>query len=213
MVAMPAQPDPAASTVAVRRVRVVLPSSPPHDDKHLARGIEWLQAAGVEVEGPGERGVRPLRHLAGPDSERAHELLMFLNDAPADAVWCGRGGSGALRTLDAIDALVAWLRSADTPETPRLHAPIAPSPSQSRGTAQGVALRKPLVGLSDATALLHWWALTEGGAAIHGPVVTQLPRLDDQSADALKTWLRHPDRLPTLRADAPARFSASMLAR
>lgn len=50
---------------------------------------------------------------------------------------------------------------------------------------------KPLVGFSDGTALLAYAALA-GVAAIHGPVVTQLPRLPKADIEALSTLLERP---------------------
>lgn len=50
---------------------------------------------------------------------------------------------------------------------------------------------KPLVGFSDGTALLAW-AARAGIAAIHGPVVTQLPRLSAEDRTALFGLLEQP---------------------
>lgn len=44
--------------------------------------------------------------------------------------------------------------------------------------------RVPLVGFSDVTAL-HAWAAIQGVPTIHGPVVTQLPRLPAEHVEAL----------------------------
>ncbi len=51
---------------------------------------------------------------------------------------------------------------------------------------------KPLVGFSDGTALLAY-AARAGVAAIHGPVVTQLPRLPKNDFNALTGLLQKPD--------------------
>lgn len=212
MPTMAAQPGSrTASFPPIRRIRVVLPSSPPHDAAHLQAGVQWLRDRGLEVEPPAVHAPAALRFLAGSDAERATELATTLSGAPCDAVWCGRGGTGALRTLSALAGLHAWAALAGDSATPRI---VADAGSGVRdGGGRGGSLAGPgdplgarpwlpLVGLSDATALLLARAGGQrGGVAIHGPVITQLPRLDDGSADALLTWLRAPDRLPSLRAD------------
>jgi muramoyltetrapeptide carboxypeptidase len=58
---------------------------------------------------------------------------------------------------------------------------------------------KPIVGFSDGTALLAF-AARAGVAAIHGPVVTQLPRLPAQDVEALYGLLERPGQ--GLLADA-----------
>ncbi len=208
MVAMAAQPAMWLTEIApIARAQVVLPSSAPHDPVHLQAGIAWLSAAGVDVLPPRPRLDSPLRHLAGPDRLRAQELAEALVQTPIDIVWCGRGGSGALRTLAALeDQLVT--------ASPSRHDDVS-----TQVSAQGSALfvsaaarrpHVPLIGLSDATALLLWRAFSgRPAASIHGPVITQLPRLDDASSAALKVWLRQPDILPDLRADRLARVGGT----
>jgi muramoyltetrapeptide carboxypeptidase len=85
--------------------------------------------------------------LAGGDEERADELNRALRDPDVRAVVLARGGYGILRILPLLDA---------------------------------DALRrdpKPLVGFSDATALLAWAERAAGVRGVHGPVVVQLPKL------------------------------------
>ena len=159
----------------IRRVRLVLPSSPVPDPAALEAGVAWLRANGVDVLPPLDGGQGPLAHLAGSDEHRAAALLSALEEPQVDAVWCGRGGSGALRTLDALDAVSVGA--------------LARSPA------------RPLIGLSDATALLlarHRCA----GLAVHGPVITQLARLDEASQEALLAWLNDPQTPPALAGRA-----------
>lgn len=64
----------------------------------------------------------------------------------------------------------------------------------------GDALRsdpKPIVGFSDITALLCW-ARAQGVVAIHGPVVTQLPRLPRADLEHLFCLLEEPGYAPRL---------------
>jgi len=107
--------------------------------------------------------------LAGDDERRADTLKAALQEEDTQAVWCIRGGYGTARLLPLLDL-------------PRLR-------------------RQPkvLVGFSDVTALLVQLARPGGFVAIHGPVVTQLPRLPATDLRWLKTLLfetRAPRRLP-----------------
>lgn len=85
--------------------------------------------------------------LAGSDRRRAATLTRALQQDDSKAVWCIRGGYGTARLLALLDL-------------PRLR-------------------RRPklLVGFSDITSLLLQLARPGGFVTIHGPVVTQLPRL------------------------------------
>jgi muramoyltetrapeptide carboxypeptidase len=107
--------------------------------------------------------------LAGSDHRRAAELTAALAEEDTRAVWCIRGGYGTARLLPLLDL-------------PRLR-------------------RHPklLVGFSDITALLLQLARPGGFAAIHGPVVTQLPRLPQGDLAWLTTLLfkgAAPQRVP-----------------
>jgi muramoyltetrapeptide carboxypeptidase len=103
-------------------VRVIAPSSP-FDPDALARGLDVLS---------GRLGLRPrLRpdvtarraYLAGDDARRLDEWREAVEDEEARAIFCARGGYGAMRLLPSID----------------------PAPLLSRP--------KLLVGFSDVTAL------------------------------------------------------------
>jgi muramoyltetrapeptide carboxypeptidase len=103
-------------------VRVIAPSSP-FDPVALDKGLEVLS---------GRLGLTPrLRHdvvarrayLAGDDARRAEEWREAVADPEARAIFCARGGYGAMRILPAVD----------------------PSPLLARP--------KALVGFSDVTAL------------------------------------------------------------
>jgi muramoyltetrapeptide carboxypeptidase len=88
--------------------------------------------------------TRASGYLAGSDERRADELNGLIASPDVRAVLCARGGYGILRILDRLDA---------------------------------DALRrdpKPIVGFSDATALLFWALRAAGLRSIHGPVVAQL---------------------------------------
>jgi len=85
--------------------------------------------------------------LAGSDEERARRLGRALMDPEAAAVWFIRGGYGSARLLPRLK----WKLLRRYP--------------------------KVLIGFSDTTALLVSLTVPEGYVTIHGPVVTQLPRL------------------------------------
>lgn len=91
--------------------------------------------------------------LAGSDQERADELNRAFRDPDVRAVWLARGGYGILRILPLLDA---------------------------------EALRadpKPIIGFSDATALLGWADRVAGVRGVHGPVAVQLGKLPVEDAD------------------------------
>ncbi len=158
---------------AITRVAVVLPSGSPPPER-LEAGLAWLRSAGLEVLPPRPRPEGGPTFLAGDDALRADELVEALCHADVDAIWCGRGGVGALRTLMTIDRAGA-------------------------SDALGARPELPLIGLSDATPLLLARS-ARGGSAIHGPVGIQLPRLAPATDAAMRAWLRQPDELPTLVA-------------
>lgn len=97
--------------------------------------------------------------LAGSDRRRARNLTQALQQDDTRAVWCIRGGYGTARLLSLLDL-------------PRLR-----------------KHPKLLVGFSDVTSLLLQLARPGGYVTIHGPVVTQLPRLPAADLEWLKTLL------------------------
>jgi muramoyltetrapeptide carboxypeptidase len=107
-----------------------------------------------------ERIYSRKRYLAGDDERRLTELVAALSDPQIKAVFCARGGYGAMRLLP---KLAAWA-----------------------GASRLVA--KPLIGFSDITAL-HQWLQRNGLVSIHGPVLTQLGRLPAASPDRLFSLL------------------------
>jgi len=115
-------------------------------------------------------------HLAGGDWRRAGELNALLGDLSVRAVWCARGGFGAARLLDALD-----------------FGAVRADP-------------RPLVGFSDATALLcGLWAAARL-CTVHGPLAAGAPHMTPRTAAAL--WRLLCDPAPPGRLDAPGELRA-----
>ena len=87
-------------------------------------------------------------YLAASDDVRAAELNAMLADPDVRAIVLARGGYGLLRILPRLDANA-----------------LQKDP-------------KPIIGFSDATALLSW-AYAAGVRGIHGPMVVQMGTLSD----------------------------------
>jgi muramoyltetrapeptide carboxypeptidase len=112
--------------------------------------------------------TRATGYLAGSDERRADELNRLIADPDVRAVLLARGGYGIMRILELLDA--------------------------------GALRRdpKPIVGFSDATALLFWALRVAGLRGIHGPVVAQLGDLPAEDTARLVDLLegRPAARLP-----------------
>lgn len=100
------------------------------------------------------------RYLAGDDSRRFTELTSALTNPDVKAVFCARGGYGAMRLLP---RLASWAAETRIP-------------------------LKPVVGFSDITAL-HQWLQSNGIASVHAPVLTQLGRVPADSPGRLFSLL------------------------
>ena len=131
------------------RVTVVAPAGP-FERAALEAGLAVL-AARYSVHLAPELLARQ-RYLAGSDAQRLAQLTAALSDPDIDALFCARGGYGAMRLLPALES-------------------VAPAP-------------KPLVGFSDITAL-HAWLQRNGQVSVHGPVLTQLGKLDPRTHERL----------------------------
>jgi muramoyltetrapeptide carboxypeptidase len=94
------------------------------------------------------------RYLAGEDRDRAKQILALFADSEIDAVICARGGFGSIRILEFLDFQVF------------------------------VRHPKPLIGFSDATALLNAVTCNSGLVTFHGPTVTTLGRASEASRKA-----------------------------
>jgi muramoyltetrapeptide carboxypeptidase len=100
-------------------------------------------------------------YLAAPDEVRIAELTAMLADPDVRAIIFARGGYGVMRILPQLDP--ALLRRDP----------------------------KPIVGFSDATAMLAW-AHHAGVRGIHGPMITQLSDLPPSDVAHLIALLTEP---------------------
>lgn len=129
---------PYPSLAAGARVALVAPAGPLKIPADLDRAIANARAFGWEpIVGEHARS----RHLyfAGADEERLADLNHALHDNSVDAVWCLRGGYGAMRLLEGVDYDALRRRP------------------------------KAVIGYSDITALHCAIATRANLASIHGP--------------------------------------------
>ncbi len=89
----------------------------------------------------GKHALAQQGYLAGDDAARREDLLELVRDPEVGALVLARGGYGVTRLLGSLD--------------PRVFR----------------RCRKPIVGYSDATALLLWLLRRAGLAALHGPML------------------------------------------
>src|SRR5207247_10820536 len=124
------------------RVAVLCVSSPVEPDA-LAAGLDALRFAGLDpVTYPSAHDPGTMRrYLAGDDAMRAGDLRSALTEPGIAGILFARGGSGAQRTLEAMD----WDGLAGMPP-------------------------KGLAGYSDVSAALEAVAVTLGYASVFGPM-------------------------------------------
>src|SRR6185436_19601684 len=129
-------------------VAIVAPAGPVRLER-LRRGLVCLGDAfelRVADSVTAPRAPETPSYLAEPDEVRVAELQAMLADPDVRAIILARGGYGVMRILPRLD-----------PELLRRDP-------------------KPIVGFSDATAMLAW-AHHAGVRSIHGPVIAQLSDL------------------------------------
>ena len=88
------------------RVALVSPAGPLRDERDLERAIENTRSLGWEPV-VGKHVLDQEGYLAGTDEHRLADLNRFAGDSSIDAIWCVRGGYGAMRLLDGLD-IDAW---------------------------------------------------------------------------------------------------------
>jgi muramoyltetrapeptide carboxypeptidase len=110
------------------RVALVAPAGPLRGQDDLQRAQENVRSLGWEPV-TGKHVLAKAGYLAGSDAERLTDLNDALTDERVDAIWCVRGGYGAMRLLDGID--YAAMRRRPRPiigysDITALHAAIGP---------------------------------------------------------------------------------------
>jgi len=135
------------------RIGIAAPSSA-FGSTPFSDGLEVLKSLGFELFLP--RGLHETDgYLAGSDRHRAEILHQLFREEAVDGIFCARGGFGALRILELLDA-----------DTIRDHP-------------------KTVVGYSDITALLATLYGISGLVVFHGPVVSDLRNATRATLDAL----------------------------
>ena len=150
----------------------VLSVSSPVEPGALAAGLDALRFAGLDpVTYPSAHDPGTFRgYLAGDDAMRAGDLRSALTDPGIAGILFARGGSGAQRTLEAMD----WDGLAGQP------ARTLPP--------------KVLAGFSDVTAVLEAVAVTLGWASVFGPNVAIREGASHYSFGSLLRTLMRPEQ-------------------
>lgn len=122
-------------------IALVSPSGPLGGPHELEHAIESATSLGWRVS-VGQHALARDGYFAGSDADRAQDLVAAMLDDDIDAIWCLRGGYGAMRLLPQVqDAL-----------------------DRTRGRVRPQAL----IGYSDITALHAAWQRA-GLVSYHGP--------------------------------------------
>jgi muramoyltetrapeptide carboxypeptidase len=158
------------------RVAVLCVSSPVEPGA-LAAGLDALRFAGLDpVTYPSAHDPGTMRrYLAGDDAMRAGDLRDALTKPGIAGILFARGGSGAQRTLEAMD----WDGLAGQPS--RLLPP------------------KVLAGYSDVTAVLEAVAVRLGWASVFGPMVAIREGASHYSFGSLLRTLMRPEQATVIQ--------------
>ncbi|MCM2324190.1 MAG: LD-carboxypeptidase [Oligoflexia bacterium] len=105
-------------------------------------GIEQLRQAGFELQ-IHQQCHKSHLFFAGTDEARAAAFFEYAHDPKLEALWCARGGYGAIRILPLLEELTR---------------------------RKGIPPKNLLVGYSDATALLEFVSDRWGWSVLHAPM-------------------------------------------
>ena len=153
-------------------IGIVAPSGPIPCEE-LEQGVALLEARGYRVVvGENVLSCHPsYDYLAGTDAQRAADLNAMLTRPEIDAVFCARGGYGAMRLFDRI----AWDR---IPQEPKI-----------------------FLGYSDITSLHTALARRCGWVTLHGPMIFALTKQSPGRAEVHWRLLETPEAFGILPAD------------
>jgi len=134
-------------------IAVIAPSGPVHRNL-IQSGSTALQSLGYKVV-LGKYVYNNTGYLAGKDSERLKDLNQAIEDPAVGAIFCARGGYGAMRLLSGLN-----------------YGSFSSNP-------------KPFVGFSDTTALVHALYFNSRVITFHGPMVEKFRHPDDPNLQGL----------------------------
>ncbi|MCW9064923.1 MAG: LD-carboxypeptidase, partial [Ignavibacteriaceae bacterium] len=83
-------------------IGIISPASAPNDMSLVECGVKYIESLGYRtILG---KNVGKLRgYLAGTDEDRVDDIHQMFGDKNVKAIFCLRGGYGAIRLLDKID--------------------------------------------------------------------------------------------------------------
>jgi len=155
---------PPACPPKTRRTRVaVFAPSGAVREEDLARGLRCLEAWGFRYEVSPEVFSRH-HYLAGKDALRANFLVEKLLSDTCEVLWAARGGYGSLRLLPYLEKAL-------------------------------IKITRPclLIGFSDVSILLNFFATRLGFPCLHAPVLTTLLDTNREALLALRRVLLEGD--------------------
>jgi len=83
-------------------IGIISPASSPEDVSLIQSGIKYIESLGYLTK-VGISAGKVRGYLAGTDEERVTDLHQMISDKSVKAIFCLRGGFGAVRLLDKID--------------------------------------------------------------------------------------------------------------
>jgi len=150
-------------------IEIIAPAGPVQTREDLVRGAATLERLGFRVSF-GERIFQRNRYLAGPDQERAEELMRAIENPDIQAIIPLRGGYGCSRLIPLLD-----------PARIRRHCKI-------------------FMGFSDLTTLHMYFRRRFGWITFHGPMAISaaLGNPEPDQLDHLARLWTDPDYRPAL---------------
>ena len=167
--------------LAGARIALVSPAGPLRGESEIQRAEDNVRSFGwTPVVTPNAHRVHG--YFAGEDRERIEDLNAAISDESVDAIWCLRGGYGAMRILSEID-----------------FAPLCERP-------------KALMGFSDITALHLALHSQCDVASYHGPTArTELDDFTRRSLLAAVTHEESCGEAPEARVIRPGRATGRLV--